>query len=457
MHGDMGVNTQISDAAFVEIALSGDSKAFDALVKRFQRAVHAVAFAVVADREAALDVLQESFIAAYRQLHTLDDPSKFGHWICGIARNQAKRLRRTRNRRNLRELPLPEMEAVWERSQTETLAESIRDALTSLTEIQADVVTLFYMEGYSIAECSLLLDVPQGTIKRRLHDARQRLKKEMTDMVKENLKEFKLPDEYEAWEYDLYGHPHTEERDCEFLKQVFESYHEGVRDVLDLACGTGRHALVLAKDGYGVTGVDITEGMLAAAAEKAAARGVSVTWVQADVREMEFSAQFDAAYILFNMMMCWTTNDEQIRFLGRVHEALRPGGVFIIEVPNYWALLANGELKNSTSRWESKVESNGVKRVRDTTLTVSSINNLAYVNHHERSWRGDQELEPRDLGNPMRLFSLNELDILCRLTHFEIRDVFGTMDMTQKLGDTRLVARMENPPGSYVLVLRKLA
>ena len=260
----------------------------------------------------------------------------------------------------------------------------------------------------------------------------------------------------EAREYDLYGHPYTEDQDCAFLKQAFESYHGNVREVLDLACGTGRHALILAKEGYDVTGVDISEGRLAVAAEKAAAWGVSIVWVQADVREMEFSAQFDAAYILFNTMICWTTNEELIRFMGCVNRALRPGGVFVIEVPNLWPLVANGEFKSSISRWESGVEADGVKRVRDTTLTVSSINNLYYREHHERRWRDGQELQPKDSSGMSRIFSFNELDLLARLTHFETRDVFGTMDMLQKIGDPHLVARMENPPRSYVLVLQKL-
>ena len=196
MHGIRDASIQISDARLVEMAVSGESEAFDTLVKRYQRAVYAVAFAVISEREAALDVLQESFIAAYRQMHTLDDPSHFGPWVCGIARNQAKLMRRVRNRHAFRELPLPVMEITSEKSQANALTEIIRDAIASLTETQADVVTLFYMEGYSIAECSLLLEVPQGTIKRRLHDARQRLKKEMTDMVKEHLSEFALSEDY---------------------------------------------------------------------------------------------------------------------------------------------------------------------------------------------------------------------------------------------------------------------
>ena len=196
MHINRDTISRNSDAHLVESALSGEAEAFDALVKRFQRVVYAVAFAVISDREAALDVLQESFIAAYRQLHTLDDISKFGPWICAITRNLAKQFIRVQSRRAFHELPFPEGDVVTEKSAESVRMEQIRDALACLTETQTDVVTLFYMEGYSVAECAELLGVPQGTIKRRLHDARQRLKKEMTCMIKKQLPEFALPEHY---------------------------------------------------------------------------------------------------------------------------------------------------------------------------------------------------------------------------------------------------------------------
>ena len=186
----------MSDARLVDMAKAGDRAAFDALVTRFQRAVHAVAFAVVSDREAALDVLQESFIAAYRQIGELGDPARFGPWICGIARNQAKQFVRSRARRVDREIAFPDAGLAANHSHAHKGTQRVREAMSVLTEMQADVVTLFYMEGYSIAECARVLEVPEGTVKRRLHGARQRLKKEMTDMVKQHLKEYALPEDH---------------------------------------------------------------------------------------------------------------------------------------------------------------------------------------------------------------------------------------------------------------------
>ena len=196
MHLTIGSQSDATDARLVELARAGGSSAFDALVRRFQRAVHAVAFAVLSDREAALDVLQDSFIVAYRQIGNLEDPSKFGPWVCGIARNRAKQFIRDRGRLRSREISLSEGADVTSPARAGEGIERIQEALSKLTEAQADVVTLFYMEEYSIKDCALALGVPEGTVKRRLHDARQRLKKEMTDMVKQHLKEFALPEDH---------------------------------------------------------------------------------------------------------------------------------------------------------------------------------------------------------------------------------------------------------------------
>ena len=103
--------------------------------------------------------------------------------------------------------------------------------------------------------------------------------------------------------------------------------------VLDLACGTGRHAIELTRRGYQVVGFDLSLPMLARAAEEAEERGASLNFVQGDMREMTFEETFDGVY-------CWNTSfgyfeeEKNAQVITRVHRALKKGGQFLLDVAN---------------------------------------------------------------------------------------------------------------------------
>ena len=103
--------------------------------------------------------------------------------------------------------------------------------------------------------------------------------------------------------------------------------------VLDLACGTGHHAIELTRRGYKVVGFDLSLPMLARAAEEAQERGQKLNFVQGDMREMTFEDTFDGVY-------CWNTSfgffeeDRNQQVISRVHKALRKSGQFLLDVIN---------------------------------------------------------------------------------------------------------------------------
>ncbi len=103
--------------------------------------------------------------------------------------------------------------------------------------------------------------------------------------------------------------------------------------VLDLACGTGRHAIELSRRGYNVVGFDLSLAMLARAADEAAERAAQLNFVQGDMREMTFDEMFDGIY-------CWSTSfgffeeEKNANVISRVHRALKKGGQFLLDVVN---------------------------------------------------------------------------------------------------------------------------
>jgi SAM-dependent methyltransferase len=110
--------------------------------------------------------------------------------------------------------------------------------------------------------------------------------------------------------------------------------------ILDLACGGGRHSLAMARRGAVVTGVDIGPGAIAAARRRAKRAGLSVEFVQRDVRALDYQVAFDAVTLLFG---CLTEMPRQQArdVLRRISRSLRPGGLFVIDVyaPRFFAAL----------------------------------------------------------------------------------------------------------------------
>jgi SAM-dependent methyltransferase len=103
--------------------------------------------------------------------------------------------------------------------------------------------------------------------------------------------------------------------------------------VLDLGCGTGRHAVELATRGYEVVGFDLSLAMLSRAGDEAQDRGVKLNFVQGDMRDMSFEEQFDGVF-------CWNTTfgyfeeEKNVQVVAKVHRALKAGGMFLLDVIN---------------------------------------------------------------------------------------------------------------------------
>jgi SAM-dependent methyltransferase len=122
--------------------------------------------------------------------------------------------------------------------------------------------------------------------------------------------------------------------------------------VLDLACGHGRHSLELARRGFRVTGVDLSPRSLELAREAAAAEGLDVEFVQADMRELAFDAEFDATINLFTAFGYFESDEEDRGVLELVARALRPGGAFLIDTLNALGLAARYQPR----RWDEAAE-----------------------------------------------------------------------------------------------------
>ncbi len=134
-------------------------------------------------------------------------------------------------------------------------------------------------------------------------------------------------------------------------------------EVLDLACGFGRHAIGMAQLGYRVTGLDFNDRYLDLARGDAKAAGVSVTWRTGDMRALGYAAAFDAAYSYFTSFGYFSDDDNE-RVLAEVARALRPGGRFLLEMMNRDWLLTHPQQRTWTQR------DDGALLMEETTLEL---------------------------------------------------------------------------------------
>jgi RNA polymerase sigma-70 factor (ECF subfamily) len=174
--------TDESDAELVARVQRGDGDAFDRLARRYAKRAFAVANRMLQNSADAEDVVQDSFIAAVNAIDSFDPGRPFGPWFMRIVVNKSLTAIRSRaaEAKHLRGSELLENDAVAVSSETLRERAEIRDrfraALQLLPQRQQLIVQLADVEGFTSAEIAAELEIPSGTVRWLLHQARETLR-----------------------------------------------------------------------------------------------------------------------------------------------------------------------------------------------------------------------------------------------------------------------------------------
>jgi SAM-dependent methyltransferase len=201
-------------------------------------------------------------------------------------------------------------------------------------------------------------------------------------------------------------------REVTFVEESLGVERNGT--LLDLACGTGRHATELARRGYEVVGFDLSLAMLARAGEDAQERGAKLNFVQGDMREMAFEEQFDGVY-------CWSTSfgyfeeDKNCNVVERIGRALKAGGRFLLDVVNRDFLIRHAP----SLAW---FEGDGCVCMDE--MNVDFITSRLKV---KRTVMLDDG-RSREIEYSIRVYSLHELGKILHEQGFKVREVSGRVE-----------------------------
>ena len=164
------------DRALIERARGGDRDAYAEVATLSSHRLYAVALRVLRDPDAASDALQAALVRIWRDLPALRDPDLYDAWSSRVLMRACSDTRR-RALRSVRTIDLVGIEGAAADSQSViAVRDELERAFATLSVNQRTVLVLMYYEGQSVAQIAATLDISSGTVKSRLHGARNAMR-----------------------------------------------------------------------------------------------------------------------------------------------------------------------------------------------------------------------------------------------------------------------------------------
>lgn len=203
--------------------------------------------------------------------------------------------------------------------------------------------------------------------------------------------------------------------------------------VLEVACGTGRVAIPIAKLGFEVTGLDIVPGMLARAKEKSV--GLPARWVQGDARSFYLGERFRLIFMTGNAFQAFVTNEEQAAVLQRIRAHLHDDGLFAFETRNPLmpgtktraGLFLTLETIEREIEWPSYINKDGHTVCVSTTQVYDPITQVLHLAGIKR-WHDGKQDHVTTSRTALRYTFPQEMSALLHYNDFDVVRTLGDWD-----------------------------
>jgi RNA polymerase sigma-70 factor (ECF subfamily) len=182
---------QKDDIYYIEKVKAGQTNYFSYIVERYQDIVFSIALKVLRNREDAEEIAQESFIKAYKSLHTFKGTAKFSTWLYRITYNNC--ISEVRKRKihftSTEDVEIKDetIELNFDGIPEENRSRCIKEAMDKLPEEEYTLILLYYFEEQSIEEISKVTKLSESNTKVKLYRARKKLHTILSEMMKDEL------------------------------------------------------------------------------------------------------------------------------------------------------------------------------------------------------------------------------------------------------------------------------
>ena len=185
----------IGDAECVRRVQQGDTDSFEVLVRRHEKAIFNLVYRLLGNYDEAAEVAQEVFLSAFRSIHQFRGEANFSTWLYRIGLNHASTRRKSLQTSQQRHIPLDGTEVIADGAvdpaksvEHKEIQQRVQQALNSLDPEDARIVLLRDLQDIPYQDVAEMLDIPVGTVKSRLHRARQALKTSLAPYFHANRK-----------------------------------------------------------------------------------------------------------------------------------------------------------------------------------------------------------------------------------------------------------------------------
>ena len=228
--------------------------------------------------------------------------------------------------------------------------------------------------------------------------------------------------------YDALYYDKDYEKECDYIESLFKKYNCQPKTILDLGCGTGGHAIILAKRGYEVTGLDRSSSMLEIAQKKANDGKVKINFLEGDITNVKLHKKFDVVISMFAVMSYQITNEAIVNVCKLAKESLNPGGLFMFDCWSGPAVL----LERPALRIKEVRLNKRERIIRFSQPEIDIIKHIVKVNFRVLKLK-DNTFEETKETHQMRFLFPQEIRYFLEVAGFDKVDFYPFLELDREL------------------------